>query len=102
RAVEPLISVFMTTVVRSGFIVRHRFYALVVSSAYGNFWFTGSGMKINPQFRKPTVWGRYYGWQVWSWTIGRTQRRSACSRNLLHALAPLAFRLRCGCRGNDD
>src|SRR6516225_1927505 len=29
RAVEPLISVFMTTVVRSGFIVRHRFYALV-------------------------------------------------------------------------
>jgi hypothetical protein len=31
----------------------------LVSSAYGNFRFIGSGMKINMQFRKPTVWGRY-------------------------------------------
>src|SRR5262249_61210475 len=30
----------------------------LVSSAYGNFRFIGSGMKINMQFRKPTVWGR--------------------------------------------
>src|SRR5262249_20763005 len=41
----------MTTVVRSGFIVRHRFYALVGLPAYGNFRFIGSGMKINMQFR---------------------------------------------------
>src|SRR5215475_9124366 len=28
----------------------------LVSSAYGNFRFIGSGMKINMQFRKPIVW----------------------------------------------
>jgi hypothetical protein len=32
RGVEPLMSVFIITVVRSGFIVRHRSYAPLVSS----------------------------------------------------------------------
>src|SRR5262249_34251061 len=40
-----------------------------------------------PAISKAYRMGSILGWQDWSWTIGRTRRGSACSGNLLHALA---------------